>query len=393
MPWQDNNGGPWGRPGGPNRGRDQNFDDLKKRGQEKLKNLVPGGKGSGFFVGLVIFFFIALWVSRGIYFVQEGEQACELLFGKYTSTTSPGPHLWWPSPFGEVIVKKVSHVNRVDSGVKMKSNTTLVGDNADSLMLTGDENIVSVNFTVLWFIKDLPQYVFNDPNPDSTVKLAAESAVREIIAQYPIAKALTVGRAEIADKAQKLMQQMIDDYKIGIQVQEVRLQSVDPPTQVIDAFRDVQRARADRESSINDARAYNNTIIPEARGSAKQILQRAEGYRQAAVAEAQGQALRFEAVLKQYLKAPEITKKRIYIETMKSILKGTNKVLIDQKSQGVLPFLPMPDFRPKTQLPDTPAEFARRVPGVANIQDPIKAQGETPNFGDMRSQMKREVKQ
>lgn len=392
MPWQDDNKGPWGRPGGPNRDRDQSFEELKKKGQEKLKNLVPGGKGSGFFVGIVIFFFVALWVSRGIYFVQEGEQACEMLFGKYTSTTSPGPHLWWPSPIGDVIVKKVSHVNRVDSGVKMKSNTTLVGDNADSLMLTGDENIVSVNFTVLWFIKDLPHYVFNDPNPDSTVKLAAESAVREIIAQYPIATALTVGRAEIADKAQKLMQQMIDDYQIGIQIQEVRLQSVDPPSQVIDAFRDVQRARADRESSINDARAYNNTIIPEARGSASQILQRAEGYRQATVAEAQGQALRFEAVLKQYLKAPEITKKRIYIDTMKMVLKGTNKVLIDQKSQGVLPFMSMPEFKPKPQTPEAPAESVRKTSGAAQIQGATQAQGEALSFGDMRSQMKREVK-
>lgn len=378
MPWQDNSGGPWGRPGGSGRDPEQNFEELKRKGQEKLKDLIPGGKSGGFFVGLIISFFLLLWVSRGIYFVQEGEQACEILFGKYVGTTGPGPHLWWPSPLGDVIVKKVSHVNRVDSGVKMKSSATMIGDDAESLMLTGDENIVSINFTVLWFIKDLPQYVFNDPNPDSTVKLAAESAVREIIAQYPIATALTVGRAEIAGKAQALLQQMVDDYRIGIQIQEVRLQSVDPPAQVIDAFRDVQRARADRESSINDARAYRNTIVPEARGIVSQIIQKAEGYRQAIVAEAEGQAVRFESVLKQFQRAPEITKKRLYIDTMKSILKGTNKVLIDQKSQGVLPLLSMPEFKPKPPVSEPAGESTSQS-------------AEPRNFSDVRSMIKREV--
>lgn len=380
MPWQDNGGGPWGRPGGPKRDPEQAFEELKKKSQEKLKNLIPGGQGGSFFVGIVIFFLLALWVSRGIYFVQEGEQACEILFGRYVNTTSPGPHLWWPSPIGDVIVKKVSHVNRVDSGVKMKSNATMVGDNTESLMLTGDENIVSVNFTVLWFIKDLPQYVFNDPNPDSTVKLAAESSVREIIAQYPIATALTVGRAEIAEKAQKLLQQMVDDYQIGIQVQEVRLQNVDPPSQVIDSFRDVQRARADRESSINDARAYRNTIVPEARGMATQIIQKAEGYRQAVVAEAEGQSERFQSVLKQFQKAPDITRKRIYIDTMKSILKGTNKVLIDQKSQGIVPFLPMPELKAKPSAPEPV------------VESPAPLTAENPSFSDMSRMMKKEVK-
>ncbi|MGN6670408.1 MAG: protease modulator HflK, partial [Candidatus Nucleicultricaceae bacterium] len=140
MPWQDKGGGPWWRPGGPKRDPEKAFEELKKKSQEKLKGLIPGGQGGSFFVGIVIFFLLALWVSRGIYFVQEGEQACEILFGRYVNTTSPGPHLWWPSPIGDVIVKKVSHVNRVDSGVKMKSNATMVGDNAESLMLTGDEN-------------------------------------------------------------------------------------------------------------------------------------------------------------------------------------------------------------------------------------------------------------
>lgn len=346
MPWDNkNSGGPWGNRGGGGGKQPPNLDDLMKLfNGDRFKKFGKDGK----FFGLLALLLVAMfWLSTGVYKVQEGELGTEILFGRFSGTTPAGLHFWWPSPFGDVIVIKVSQINRVDSGVKVKSGVALSGEDAESLMLTGDENIVSVNFTVLWSIKKVEDYLFNDPDPNKTVKFAAESAVREIVGRTPIVYALTKGRGEIADDAQKLLQQMVDDYRIGIQIQEVRLQKVDPPVQVIDAFRDVQRARADRESSINEARAYSNTIVPEARGTATQTTQRAEAYKQAVVAAAQGEADRFTSIYQQYQLAPEVTRKRMYIDSMKKILKDANKIIVDGKTQGILPYLPLDSLKPR----------------------------------------------
>ena len=217
-------------------------------------------------------------------------------------------------------------------------------------MLTGDENIVDVDFVVFWRIANAPDFLFNIQNPEGTVKAVAESAMREIVGQNDIEPILTEARAKTEAAVQGLMQQVLDSYGAGVQVTQVQLQKVDPPSQVIDAFRDVQAARADQERLQNEAEAYSNRIIPEARGEAERILQAAQGYRDQVIAEAKGQADRFLKVYEQYKKAPDVTRKRIFIETMEKILGDTEKVIVDGKSgPGVIPYLPLPEFSKQRQ--------------------------------------------
>jgi modulator of FtsH protease HflK len=215
----------------------------------------------------------------------------------------------------------------------------------ESLMLTGDENIVDVDFVVFWRIADAPDFLFNIQNPEGTVKAVAESAMREIVGQNDIEPILTEARAKTEFDVQQLMQKVLDSYGAGVQVTQVQLQKVDPPAQVIDAFRDVQAARADQERLQNEAQAYANRIIPEARGEAERILQAAQGYRDQVIAEAKGQGDRFTKVYEQYKKAPDVTRQRIFIETMEKVLGNADKVIVDDKAgPGVVPFLPLSEF-------------------------------------------------
>lgn len=358
MPWQNNDGdkdrNPWEEKNDPWKSRKQggmiNVDISAEKFWKNFKESFSrhgGGKGRSI-LGVSVLF-VLMWLATGFYRVSEGELGVELRFGKMTTITQPGLRYHLPAPVETVIVTKVSEINQVDSGIRVKSDTAMLGEDSDNQMLTGDENILTLNFSVLWFIKDVTKYLFNDPSPNKTVKLAAESAVREVIAQTTIVEALTKGKDKIVVDAQKLLQKMLDDYGIGIEVQQVRLLRVNPPEKVIDAFRDVQRARADRESKINEARAYQNSIIPEARGQAQQIEQEAEAFRQSVVADAQGQAQRFLALLKEYQKAPEITRKRLYIDLMTQVMKNVNKVIVDMpgNAQGVLPYLPLPSIKNK----------------------------------------------
>lgn len=254
----------------------------------------------------------------------------------------PGLNYHLPYPMEQVFIKDVTAVNRIDSGTLLSQ----VRDGTEeSLMLTGDENIVEVNFTVLWVIKDIEQYLFNAKSPDEMVKSAAESVVREIIAQTPIASALTQGRSDINQKAQEMLQTLVDEYKLGIHIQDVLMGKIDPPSAVIDAYRDVQRAKADQERSRNEAEAYRNSVIPVARGEAQKITQEASGYRQRVIAIAQGNANRFEALLTQYLLAPDIISQRLYLETLEDVLKDVPKIIMDPASaQKALPYLPLPDL-------------------------------------------------
>jgi membrane protease subunit HflK len=222
----------------------------------------------------------------------------------------------------------------------------------ESLILTGDENIVDINFVVFWRIKDALKYLFSIQNPEITVKDVAESAMREIVGQSDIEPILTEARAKTEFDVQQLMQKILDSYGAGVLVTQVQLQKVDPPQQVIDAFRDVQAARADQERLQNEAQAYANRIIPEARGEAEKILQGAQGYRDRIIAEAKGQADRFLKVYEQYKKAPEVTRKRIFIETMEKVLGDTDKVIVDDKAgPGVVPYLPLSEFNKRPAAP------------------------------------------
>ena len=376
MPWNNQGGwqggggqGPWGnRPGGGPQPPD--LEELLRRSQEKVKNLFPGGGGgaSRKDIVLVALVLVGLWLASGFYRVQPEEQGVVLRFGKLDRVTTPGLNYHLPVPIESVLTPQVTRVNRIEVGFRSTTGQP-VGQRAPSarevvdeaLMLTGDENIVDINFVVLWKIGNAAQYLFNIREPDSTVKSAAESVVREIIGQRQILEVTTEGRRGVEQEARERLQTLMNDYGAGILIDEVQLQKADPPAEVIDAFRDVQRAQADRERAQNEAESFSNDIIPRARGEAERLVQEAEAYRQEVVARANGEAARFAQVLVEYSKAQDITAKRLYLETMEQVLRGMNKVIIDTNNggtggNGVVPYLPLPDFERRVR--QTAAEAA-----------------------------------
>jgi modulator of FtsH protease HflK len=376
MPWSNQGGGwqggggqgPWGgRPGGGGQ-QPPDLEELLRRSQEKVKRLFPGGPGGGFGGnrrGLVLIplIVVAIWLASGFYRVQPDEQGVVLRFGEWIKTTQPGLNWHFPSPIETVFTPKVTRVNRVEVGFISPSELGRGASSRDvpgeSLMLTGDENIVDINFVLLWQIKDAGQFLFNIRDPEPTVKAVAESAMREIIGKTPIVEATTEGRGAIELAAREQAQQILDDYGAGILVNQVQLQKVDPPSEVIDAFRDVQRAQADRERLQNEAEAFANDILPRARGEAERLLQEAQAYRQEVVARADGDAQRFVSVYDEYVKAQDVTIKRIYLETMEDVLRDMNKVVIDSSASGagVVPYLPLPELERRAR------ERARAGPG------------------------------
>jgi len=273
--------------------------------------------------------------------VNADELGVVLYLGKPDRQEPPGLHFRLPYPIEEVRLPKVTRQNIIEIGIRAAApGRSAVGVPEESLMLTGDENIVDIQFVVFWRIKDALKYLFNIQNPDITVKDVAQSAMRDVVGQSNIQPLLTGARQKTEQAVQKLMQEVLDSYQSGVRIDEVRLQKVDPPTQVIDAFRDVQAARADRERLQNEAQAYASRVVPEARGDAERIVQAARGYKMQTVAEATGQTARFLKVLEEYKKAPEVTRRRLYLETMERVLGGTDKIIIDGKAgQGVVPFL------------------------------------------------------
>jgi modulator of FtsH protease HflK len=362
MPWNNQGGGwqggggqgPWGgRPGGGQQPPD--LEELLRRSQEKVKKFFPGGAGGGFGSNrkawvIIPLALVVIWLASGFYMVQPSEQGVVLRFGKWHETTLPGLNWHFPAPIESVVTPEVTRVNRVEVGFRSGTDTTRGGTNRDvaneSLILTGDENIVDINFVLLWQIKDAGQFLFNIRDPEQTVKAVAESVMREIIGETPFAEATTEGRGNIELQARERMQATLDDYGAGIQVNQVQLQKVDPPSEVIDAFRDVQRAQADRERAQNEAETYANDILPRARGEAERLVQEAQAYRQEVVADAQGDAQRFIAVYNEYAKAPDVTTRRLYLETMEQVLRDMNKIVIDKAAagSGVVPYLPLPEL-------------------------------------------------
>lgn len=346
-------GGPWGQGGGPG-AQPPDLDELLRKGQDRLKNIFPGGKvgGSGFLlVGAVIF---VLWLATGFYRVETDQQGVVLRFGKFSELTQPGLNYHLPYPIETVTKPPVTNVNRVDIGFRTFAdvrNPDRVQDiPKESLMLTGDENIVDVDFSVFWRISDAAKYLFNMQNPDANVKAVAQSVMREVVGRMEITPVLTEARNEIEQEVALLTQKVLDSYEAGVEVRQVQLQKVDPPTAVIDAFRDVQAARADKVRQRNEAEAYANDIIPRARGEAAQIEQAAQAYMQQTVAEAEGDAQRFLQVYEQYAKAKDVTRRRIYLETMEKVFADMNKVIIsDEKGSGVVPYLPLPEIRNRVQ--------------------------------------------
>lgn len=285
------------------------------------------------------------------------EQGVVLRFGKFVSTTQPGLNYHIPYPVETVLTPKVTKVNRIDVGFRSASDTgrtSGIGDvSEESLMLTGDENIVNIDFSVFWVIKDAGKFLFKIQSPVVTVKAAAETAMREVIARSKLQSILTEGRSSIEIETQGIIQSLLDEYESGIEITQVQTQKADPPDEVIDAFRDVQAARADMERSKNEAEAYQNDVIPRARGDAAKVLQEAEAYKKQVVAEAEGEASRFLAIYNEYKLAKKVTQERMYLETMEKVLADIDKVIIDRKAGGVVPYLPLPELTKKSKGTDT----------------------------------------
>ena len=396
MSW--NNGGgdsPWGKPGGnqpprPEKGPDRgpwgggrgpvpgglpDLDELIARMQDKARRFVPGGpggfmgrRGGGRLWAIFGLLAIALWLVSGFYRVQPDQQGIVLRFGAFHRTTLPGLNYHMPWPVEQAETPAVTRINRVEVGFRGAGgdrSTVLRAPGRDgpggarevpeeALMLTGDENIIDINFSVFWRIRDAGAYLFNTRNPEETVKSAAESMMREVLGRTPIQPALTEARARIEQDVTTGTQAILDQYGAGVEITQVQLQRVDPPAAVIDSFRDVQRATTDAERVRNEAESYRNDIIPRARGDAARLTAEAEGSRQSIIAEANGQAQRFLSVYQAYTVAKDVTLKRLYIETMQEILTRTPAIVVDDRLQGIVPYLPLDQARTQPAAPAAP---------------------------------------
>src|SRR5665213_3096831 len=352
-PWGSGGKGPWGSGSQPPGSTPPDLEEILRRGQDKLRRVLPGGNLGGKGFALLALAAIALWGFSGFFRVEPDELGVVLRFGQDVREVQPGLNYHLPYPIETVLTPKALRVNKIDIGMRQvedgrRSATRDVPE--ESLMLTGDENIVDVDFSVLWKVKPtgVGEYLFNIQNPEGTVKAVAESAMREVVGRSEIQPILTGARQTIETAVQDLMQKTLDHYGAGILVQQVQLQKVDPPAQVIDAFRDVQAARADLERAVNESQTYANRVVPEARGNVAKITQAAEAYKSQTVAEATGQTSRFLKIYDEYKKAPDVTRERMYLETMERVLGGSNKIIVDSNpgSQGVVPYLPLGELEP-----------------------------------------------
>ncbi|MDI3468498.1 MAG: HflK protein [Pseudolabrys sp.] len=363
MPWSNQGGGPWGSgPRGPwGSGPQQqgpkppDLEEILRRGQDKLRGVLPGGNLGGKGFALLVLAAVALWGFSGFFRVEPDELGVVLRFGKVVREVQPGLNYHLPYPIETVLTPRALRVNKIDIGTRTIDDSRRGSSARDvpqeSLMLTGDENIVDVDFSVLWKVKPngVGDFLFNIQNPEGTVKAIAESAMREVVGRSEIQPILTGARQTIEAAVQDLMQKTLDHYNAGITITQVQMQKVDPPQQVIDAFRDVQAARIDYERAQNEAQTYANRVVPEARGKVAQITQSAEAYRQQTVADANGQTSRFLQIYEQYKKAPDVTRERMYLETMERVLGSTNKVILDAgngQGTGVVPYLPLTGLNP-----------------------------------------------
>ncbi|MGL4322965.1 MAG: FtsH protease activity modulator HflK [Beijerinckiaceae bacterium] len=361
--------GPWGQgpQGGGGGNRPPDLEDMLRRGQDRLKDLIPGASGGpmGFKGALLLgLLLVGGWLLTGFYTVKNNEVGINMVFGKYTGTVQPGLNYNWPSPIGQVLKPRVTEVNTMEIGVRAavdpRRATRATVD--EGLMLTGDENIVDIDFNVQWQINPAaPQdYVFNLRSPEATVKAVAESAMREVIGKRNIQQILTTDRQAIEVEVKTHMQEILDGYKSGIVIRIVQLLKADPPNEVIEAFRDVQAARQDQDRAKNEAETYASKIVPEARGDATRVVQEAEAYKSQTVAEARGAAARFESIFTEYKKAPEVTRERMFLETMERVFGKMDKIIIDQKGgSGVVPYLPLNELQ-RNSAPRNPAPGAAR---------------------------------
>ncbi len=360
--WKGGNGGPWGQgPRGTGGGQPPDLEELLRRSQDRLKQVLPGGGGGGRGMSpvavIALIVIVAAFVAYNFFTfrVDPDELGVVLRFGEINRKAEPGLNIRLPYPIERVYTPSVTRVNRVTIG---QATDDRLGATAgadipqESLMLTGDENIVDIDFSVFWVINfteptGTEDFLFNIEDPEGTVRAVAESAMREVVGRSNIQPLLTQARQITETAVQELMQETLNAYGAGVLINQVQLLKVDPPADVIASFRDVQAARADQERAQNEAQTYSNRVIPEARGQASQITEAANAYRDRTIAEAQGQAERFVKIYDAYRLAPEVSRKRIYLETMESILGGMDKIIVDQGAggTGVVPYLPLNELR------------------------------------------------
>ncbi|WP_075217877.1 FtsH protease activity modulator HflK [Mongoliimonas terrestris] len=375
MPWSNQSGGggwkgggngPWGQPprGGGGGGSPPDLEELLRRSQDRLKRVLPGGGGSGgggggsrLAVPLVLAAVVGLWLYESIYVVQPDEVGVELRFGQVKpELNDPGIHFhFWPVE--SVELPAVLKENQENIGISVARSA-----NDSSIMLSGDQNLVDVEFSVLWRISDPVKFLFNVADQQNVVRVVSESAMREYVGRTRADEFRTRGRDAAQQAVRALIQGTLDSYDAGITVTAINLERADPPREVIDAFEEVQRAQQDQDKFKQDAQAYSNKRLGDARGEASQVREAALGYRDRVVAEATGESQRFRDVYEEYAKAPEITRKRLYLETMESVLANSNKVIMDQNAggngaggggNGVVPYLPLPELQRRTQQGET----------------------------------------
>ncbi len=353
----------WNEPGGsgnkdPWGGRKNNeqgppdLDEVVKKLQEKFGGLFGGGgkrngsSGSGkagsIGLGLIAFVAVTVWAISGVYIVEEGTRGVVLQFGKYNKTTQPGPH-WHPRGIQSVETVDIANIRGISIGFRAGGGNRQTGSSVgrESLMLTEDENIVDVKLAVQYKVKSASDYLFNVKDPETTLRQVIESAIRETIGKSEMDYILKEGRADVTEQTRAQVQEILDRYKAGLQVTTVNLQDAQPPEQVQDAFADAVKAQGDQARVINEAKAYSNDIVPRARGKAARQLAEANAYKERVIAESTGEASRFTQVLAEYKKAPEVTRKRLYLEAMESVMTNSSKVLVDVKGGGNLLYLPL----------------------------------------------------
>lgn len=386
----DNFNNPWGNKSGKSSNESlrelisklEQFLTGKKNSFNNQGNSANDNKGSKNTIKLICIILLVIfciWMATGFYTVQTDEEGVILRFGKYNRTSKPGLNYKLPNPIEQVVLISVTRVNKEEIGFRTISSSKK-GDSTKSIpqesqMLTGDENIVDIDFDVQWLIKDPKAFLFNvrDIGNENTVKSSAESAMREVIGLVKISDALAEERNKIEQDAKELLQEILDNYNMGIKVERLQMLRVQPPPEVLDAYRDVQSSKADRERLINQAYAYNNEIIPKARGEAQQLIQEAEGYKSRVVANAEGEARRFTEVYNQYAQSKDVTKSRMYLETMESVLDGMNKVIVSKNlGNGVMPLLGLDKLMEKKSSDKSSKSNSSELESKAETEETIK---------------------
>lgn len=387
MAWNEPGGSgdkdPWG---GGGRGKDQgppDLDEVVRNLQKKFGSIFGGGKksngtgggGSGkassLGLGLIGAIIVAVWGFSGLYTVEEGTRGVVLHFGQYNKTTMPGLH-WYPRFIQTVEVVDIENIRGMSIGFRSGATSRVTGSSVgrESLMLTQDENIVDIKLAVQYKVKSASDYIFKVKDPESTLRQSIESSIREIIGKNEMDFILKEGRADITAKARDLVQDILDRYETGLQVTTVNLQDAQPPEQVQDAFSDAVKAREDSERVINEAEAYSNDIIPRARGKAARQLAEANAYKEQVIAESTGEASRFTQVLAEYKKAPKVTRKRLYLEAVESVMANSSKVMVDIKGGGNLLYLPLDKMMGGGMTDDSSAR--RVIEGPASARDEVE---------------------